>query len=74
MLNFILEYGKSKPNIFLNSGNAHIAKNIREKIDTNVPLNSDEDDAYTVAGVLLDFLQTLLTPVLPKNILDDIIS
>jgi hypothetical protein len=27
-----------------------------------------------VAGVLLDFLTTLLTPILPKNILDDIIS
>lgn len=66
MLNFILDHGKCKPNIFLNSGNAHHAKSIREKIDTNKPLDENEDDPYTVASVLLDFLQTLLTPILSK--------
>lgn len=35
LLDFILEHGKYKPNIFLTSGNASLAKNIREKIDTN---------------------------------------
>ena len=35
MLNFILEHGKYKPNIFLHSGNALETKKIREKIDTN---------------------------------------
>lgn len=74
MLNFILDYGKFKPNIFLNSGNAHHAKSIREKIDTNVALDVNEDDPYTVASVLLDFLSTLLTPILPKQTLDDIVN
>ena len=65
MLNYILDHGKSKPNIFLNSGSSHLAKSIREKIDTNVPLDPTVDDPYTVASVLLDFLETLLTPILP---------
>lgn len=73
-MDFILEHGKFKPNIFLNSGNAHHAKLIREKIDTNVALDVNEDDPYTVATVLLDFLETLVTPILSKQILDDIIN
>lgn len=35
MVNFILQEGKLKPNIFLNTGNATQAKAVREKIDTN---------------------------------------
>ena len=74
MVNYILKEGKLKPNIFLNTGNALQAKFVREKIDTNQELRlADGDDAYTVASVLIDFLQTLLTPVLPLQILDDIV-
>lgn len=39
LVNFILEHGKIKPNIFLSSGNLSLAKDIREKIDTNQQLN-----------------------------------
>ena len=35
LVNYILQEGKLKPNIFLNSGNSAFAKVIREKIDTN---------------------------------------
>ena len=56
MLNFILEHGKYKANIFLNPGNAAQVRIIREKIDTSVPLDPNEDDAYDVASVLIDFL------------------
>jgi hypothetical protein len=74
MLNFILDHGKYKPDIFLNAGNALQAKQIREKIDTNMDLDPAEDDPYSVASVLIDFLTTLITPIIPKHILDDIIS
>lgn len=75
MVNFILQEGKLKPNIFLTSGNASQSRLVRDKIDTNQPLSvEDGDDPYTVATVLIDFLQTLLTPILPVNILDDIVS
>ncbi|CDW83152.1 inositol polyphosphate 5-phosphatase ocrl-1 isoform x2 [Stylonychia lemnae] len=64
---YILQEGKLKPNIFLNSGNAAQAKIVREKIDTNQDLKVDDnDDPYTVASVMIDFLSTLLTPILPQ--------
>lgn len=57
MATYIVNEGKLKPNIFMNSGNQAIAKTIREKIDTNIPLQADQgDDVYTVANVLIDFL------------------
>jgi hypothetical protein len=74
MANYIMEHGKTTPNIFLSSGNAHSQRAIREKFDTNVPLIAGEDDVLTVAFVLMDFLQTLLTPILPINILNQIVS
>jgi len=39
-----------------------------------VPLVPGEDDVLTVAFVLMDFLHTLMTPILPVNILNDIVS
>lgn len=75
LVNFIMQEGKLKPNIFLTSGNAAQAGQVRDKIDTSQPLSVEEgDDPYTAATVLIDFLQTLLTPILPVNILDDIVS
>ena len=74
MLNFILEHGKHKPNIFLSPGNLSLSQQIREKIDLGQELDPREDDVCTVAFVLMDFLQTLLTPVIPVHILDDIVS
>eukprot|EP00347_Sterkiella_histriomuscorum_P006556 403352324 len=74
MVNYILKEGKLKPNIFLNSGNSQQAKQVREKIDTNQDLKiEDGDDAYTVASVMIDFLQTLLSPILPTQILDEVV-
>ena len=69
-----MEHGKTTPNIFLTSGNAHSQRAIREKFDTGVPLVPGEDDVLTVAFVLMDFLHTLMTPILPVNILNDIVS
>lgn len=69
----IMEFGAQTPNIFLKSGTAASHKLIREKIDTNEPLTQD-DDIYAVAGVLIDFLATLITPILPQAIVDDIIQ
>lgn len=74
MANFIMEHGKTTPNIFLSSGNAHSQRAIREKIDTGVPLTHGEDDVLTVAFVLMDFLQTLITPILPVHILNEIVA
>ena len=42
-------------------------------MDTGVPLTPGEDDVLAVALVMMDFLQTLLTPILPINILNDIV-
>lgn len=74
LLNFILDHGKIKPNIFLSPGNLSLCGQIREKIDTNQDLDPNEDDVYTAAFVLVDFLSALLTPILPVQIVDDIIS
>jgi hypothetical protein len=74
MANYIIEHGKLTPNIFLSSGNSHNQRAIREKFDTGAPLIPGEDDVMTVAFVLMDFLQTLLTPILPINILNEIVS
>jgi hypothetical protein len=73
MANYIMVHGKTTPNIFLSSGNAHCQRGIREKLDIGVPLTPGEDDVLTVAFVLMDFLQTLLTPILPINILNEIV-
>lgn len=74
LANFILLNGKTKANIFLTSGNLSSSRQIREKIDTNQPLNPLEDDVYTVAFVLLDFLQSLLSPILPITILNSVVK
>ena len=47
---------------------------MREKLDTGVPFAPAEDDVLTVAFMLMDFLQTLLTPILPVHILNDVVS
>ena len=43
-------------------------------MDTNKPLNPLEDDVYTVAFTLLDFLHCLLSPILPIKILNGIVK
>ena len=68
-----MTHGKTTPNIFLSSGNAHCQRRIREKLDTGVPLTPGDDDVLNVAFVMMDFLQTLLNPILPINILNDIV-
>ena len=73
MANYIMDHGKTAPNIFFSSVNAHSQRGIREKLDTGVPLTPGEDDVLAVALVMMDFLQTLLTPILPINILNDIV-
>lgn len=73
MINYVLSEGKTKPDIFLASGNLSLCRNIREKIDTGIPLDHASDDVFTVAFVLMDFLQSLLTPILPIHILDEIV-
>jgi hypothetical protein len=37
-------------------------------------LNPLEDDVYTVAFVLLDFLHSLLSPILPTNLMNSIVK
>jgi hypothetical protein len=74
MVNFIITHGKTKPNIFLTSGNLSQQRNIREKLDTNQPLNPSDDDVYTVAYTLLDFLHSLLSPILPIKIMNGIVK
>ena len=74
LVNYILTNGKIKADIFLTSGNLSLSRIIREKLDTNAPFDPTEDDVYTVAFVLMDFLATLLTPILPVHILDDVIA
>jgi len=57
LISFLMQNGKLKPNIFLTSGNPVIAKQVRDKIDSRIPLSvEDGDDPYTVATVLIDFL------------------
>ena len=73
MANYILSHGKTKANIFLTSGNLSQSRSIREKLDTGVALDPSEDDVYTVAFVLMDFLQCLLSPVLPIHLLNEVV-
>lgn len=74
MLNFIITHGKTTPNIFLSSGNSQTQRAIREKLDTGVALSPAEDDVLTVGFVLMDFLQTLLTPILPMHVLNQVVA
>jgi len=37
-------------------------------------MNPSEDDPYNAAVVLIDFLQTLITPLINESVLEDIIS
>ena len=74
MINFIIENGKMTSNIFLSSGNASSQRAIREKLDTGAPFVPGEDDVLTVAFVLMDFLQTLQTPILPTNLVNEIVT
>ena len=47
---------------------------IRDKLDQGLLLSGTEDDPYTVAFVMMDFLAALATPILPVHIMDEVVS
>ena len=74
LANFLLLHAKTKPDLFLTSGNLSLSPHLRSKLDLNLDLNPSTDDPYTLAFVLLDLLHTLLTPILPTHLLDPLLT
>jgi len=65
MVNVIHAKGKHLPDLFDRAESHGHLKSIRDKLDLSVSI--DEEDPQSVAAVLIDFLKTLVTPILPED-------
>ncbi|PJF18279.1 hypothetical protein PSACC_01957 [Paramicrosporidium saccamoebae] len=68
LVEFLVQHGKTVPNLFLESGQAEMLRAIQDAIDADEPLSGElctDIGLYSVAETLLRFLDTLRQPVIP---------
>jgi len=70
MTNFLVKKGVKSEGIFTMTGDPQEMEKIREALDLNQEIDENAD-VYSVAECLIEFLQALSTPVLPKDIIDE---